>query len=138
MDASLYRFLSIVDPTHLDALGPLPAGSRKPPAPLPLNEWTPTYDNEGVRVLKHPQFAAMYAICYRFADAELRKVYEILVDITKRPSWDALCEGSEQLVVLGPRDQKERVTERLGSVSWMAMKGALRRLCCCCSPSLLT
>jgi hypothetical protein len=127
MDASLYRFLSISDPAQLEHVGPLPPGSRKPPEPLALSAWKTMHDADGVVVLKHPVMPGMYAICYRFAEADIRKLWEILVDITKRPSWDGMCEDSEQLLELGPRDTPTRPTKRIASVSWMGMKGGCHR-----------
>ena len=68
LDDTLYRFCSIVDPSVLDLLSPLKPGSAKPPAPLPLTDWTKMHHDpeHRVTVYSHPSIERLYAISTQF------------------------------------------------------------------------
>lgn len=61
-------------------------------------------------------------------DVPLRNLWELLINVDNRPSWDSLTEKTENLVEVGPRNSKEPVTQRQASVSWLGMKGAFAHL----------
>ncbi|KAI5480556.1 GTP-binding protein 1, partial [Pseudohyphozyma bogoriensis] len=118
LDATLRDFIQITEPTYLPLLSTSStAPSTKAPTKAALSEWTTLFSEEHIKVLQHPDKKAMlYAIVAEYPELPLRNLYETLLNVEKRRTWDGMCQGTEAIEDL-------EVGGRRGSVSWIGMKG---------------
>ena len=121
IDACLRSFLAILDPTQLPNLAPA-ADETAVPTSVPLSAWEQLLNTPTTRVAKHPSIPFLYSISASYPDVPLRNLWELLIDITRRPSWDSMCYATEEMESIGPADQSEAAT-RQANITYLATKG---------------
>jgi len=121
IDACLRHFLAILDPSQLVHM---PASSHEQviPAAVPLASWEQLLSTSFSTVAKHPTIPHLYSISAYYPDVPIRNLWELLIDITGRPSWDSMCYATEEIEQIGLADQTEGAT-RQATLSYLATKG---------------
>lgn len=121
IDACLRHFLAILDPEQLPNLA---EGSNLAavPATVPLSAWELLLNTPTTRVSKHPTIPHLYSISALYSDVPIRNLWELLIDITRRPSWDSMCYSAEEMDAIGSLDQSDEAT-RQASITYLATKG---------------
>ncbi|GAA5887756.1 hypothetical protein JCM16303_005069 [Sporobolomyces ruberrimus] len=95
LDENVANFLSTVEPSFLSHLPNGVPSTKIPPASL--STWTTLYDEDSINVLQHPKIKTLYGIGAHFPDVPIRKLYEVLVDISSRSSWDTMTSGADEV-----------------------------------------
>lgn len=117
LDTTLTNFLSITEPSYTSLLPPSTSPSTlKLPESAALSTWKSLYETATLQVLQHPTTKTLYAICAKFEDVPIRKLFETLCTVEKRIEWDGMCSGVEAIEAV-------EVGGRKGSVAWLGMKG---------------
>ncbi|CEQ39572.1 SPOSA6832_01118, partial [Sporobolomyces salmonicolor] len=114
LDSTVADFLSATEPAFLAHLPDAQPTTSIPP--LSLSSWTNVYSQDAISVLQHPSVKTLYGISAIFPDVPLRKLYETLVDIGTRSTWDSMTQGADEV-------ERFEVQGRRGNVSHMRMKG---------------
>ncbi|GAA5965289.1 hypothetical protein JCM21900_005695 [Sporobolomyces salmonicolor] len=114
LDSTVADFLSATEPAFLAHLPNAQPTTSIPP--LSLSSWTNVYSQDAISVLQHPSVKTLYGISAIFPDVPLRKLYETLVDIGTRSTWDSMTQGADEV-------ERFEVQGRRGNVSHMRMKG---------------
>ncbi|GAA6023966.1 hypothetical protein JCM11491_003218 [Sporobolomyces phaffii] len=118
------NFVSTVEPSFLPHLAEVEVEGARPPQPtttIPpasLSTWTRVYDDaaSGITVLQHPAVKTLYGIGAEFPDVPLRKLYEVLVDLGSRATWDTMTTAADEV-------ERFELAGVRANVSHMKMKG---------------
>lgn len=121
IDACLRHFLSILDPSQLAHL-PNRSESEAVIAPLPLSQWEQMLSTDNLQVVKHPTIPHLYALSAVYPDIPLRNLWELLIDIRRRPSWDTMTSMTEDLDSIGMEEQGGAIS-RQATITYLATKG---------------
>lgn len=111
VDRLLWHFVSFIDPLALPLLPPSAADPAIPACQL--KQWNITYTLDALVVRQHPDEPALYASTNYFPTVELRAIYEMLVNLEVRSSWDSLTERAEPL---------ERLPYARGGADYLALR----------------
>ncbi|GAA5917774.1 hypothetical protein JCM5296_005042 [Sporobolomyces johnsonii] len=114
LDSTVADFLSTTEPAFLAHLPDAQPTTSIPP--LSLSSWTKVYSQDAISVLQHPSVKTLYGISAVFPDVPLRKLYETLVDVGTRSTWDSMTQGADEV-------ERFEVQGRRGNISHMRMKG---------------
>ena len=122
LDQTLRRFIELVDPASLSLLDstPLDPSIDRPT----LQDWPLVFTDEQTTVATHPVNKSLYAVSTSFPDIDLRKLWELLISIDVRSTWDSMCEQTVALEHIGDQATPvHAVTGREGTVDYLAIKG---------------
>lgn len=111
VDRLLWHFVSYADPLLLPLLPPTAAD---PSIPIcELEQWNVTFTQDALMVRQHPDESAIYASTNHFPNVPLRSIYEMMVNLEVRSSWDSLTERAELL---------ERLPHSRGGAVYLALR----------------
>lgn len=107
----LWHFVSLIDPSLLSLLPPTAASPDI--SICPVSDWNVTFTQDTLVVRQHPEDKAIYASSDYFPAIDLRSLYEMLVNLELRSSWDTLSERTESL---------ERLPNGRGGADYLALR----------------
>lgn len=111
IDRLLWHFVSFVDPSLAPLLPPHAVDASV--AVCPLSTWTTTFTQDALIVKQHPERPGLYASTDHFPEVDLRAIYEMMVNLEVRKSWDSLTERTEPL---------EQLPYHRGSADYLALR----------------
>ncbi|GAA6063186.1 hypothetical protein JCM10212_006852 [Sporobolomyces blumeae] len=114
VDENIANFLSTVEPSFLAHLPNVRPTTQIPP--VSLSAWNNLYEEDLITVVQHPTVKTLYGIGAQFPDVPIRKLYETLIDLGSRSTWDTMTTGAEEV-------ERFEVEGRKASVAHMKMKG---------------
>ncbi|GAA5910117.1 uncharacterized protein JCM6883_000559 [Sporobolomyces salmoneus] len=114
LDENVANFISTVEPSFLPHLPTTKPSTKIPPASL--STWTNLFEQDSITVLQHPTIKTLYGIGAHFPDVPLKKLYEVLIDLGSRATWDSMTSGADEI-------ERFEVGGKKGNVSHMKMKG---------------
>ncbi|GAA5982835.1 hypothetical protein JCM5350_003003 [Sporobolomyces pararoseus] len=114
LDENVANFISTVEPSFLSHVPEARPTTKIPPASL--STWTNLFEQDSITVLQHPSIKTLYGIGAHFPDVPIRKLYEVLVDLNSRSTWDTMTSGADEI-------ERFEVQGRKANISHMKMKG---------------
>ncbi|GAA5961122.1 hypothetical protein JCM3765_001234 [Sporobolomyces pararoseus] len=114
LDENVANFISTVEPSFLSHVPEARPTTKIPPASL--STWTNLFEQDSITVLQHPSIKTLYGIGAHFPDVPIRKLYEVLVDLNSRSTWDTMTSGADEI-------ERFEVEGRKANISHMKMKG---------------
>ncbi|GAA5925949.1 uncharacterized protein JCM15063_005169 [Sporobolomyces koalae] len=114
LDENVANFISTVEPSFLSHLPDAKPTTKIPPASL--STWTNLFEQDSITVLQHPSIKTLYGIGAHFPDVPLKKLYEVLVDLSSRATWDSMTSGANEVI-------RFEVGGKKANISHMKMKG---------------
>jgi hypothetical protein len=116
LDENVANFISTVEPSFLSHVPDSRPTTKIPPASL--STWTNLFEQDSIYVLQHPSNKFLYGIGAHFPDVPIKKLYEVLVDLNSRATWDSMTSGADEI-------ERFEVQGKRANVSHMKMKGSL-------------
>lgn len=127
LDGVVAKFLACTAPQHLPLL-PITSSAE---SSTPLASWKTLHEAESLTVLQHPSTSGLYALCAQFPGVPVRKLYEVLINVGDRTTWDRMCQAAEEIEEVevdvsaekGAEGEEEGYRMLRGNVVWIGMKG---------------
>jgi hypothetical protein len=114
LDETLVDFLTLADPDSLPLIT-TPDDTPK----LQLSAWRDLFQDENVLVRSHPTRSGFYAVTGRFRSFSIRQVWELLISVEMRKTYDSMTQETAQLDRIGPIEHSR---QQSASVDYVALK----------------
>jgi hypothetical protein len=114
LDNTLVDFLTLADPDSLPLIT-TPDDTPK----LQLSAWRDLFQDENVVVRSHPTRSGFYAVTGRFRSFSIRQVWELLISVEMRKTYDSMTQETVQLDRIGPIEYSR---QQSASVDYVALK----------------